>query len=202
MHNDPSIRKLGSVCAILVGIAYVLRAITALLDPTQSADYPWQTLVQSPAMFLLSHSAIAFRAIFAFAAIPAIAMSLQRANKGWVQWMSRLAYLGFSVAALSGVQNASVDVTYFAIDPYSWLSTACIGVWLFAVNLLALRAGAWPKLLSWLGIVAAGTYWCALIGNIPGSPMPYFAATRISEFVLQPIWFVWIGLHLRRGETA
>jgi len=202
MNDDPSIRKLGGTCAILVGVSHVLLGIITLLDPTRNAGYFWQTLVQSPEMFLISRCTVALGALLAFAVIPAVAQLLWAAGRGWVRWMSSVAYLGFAVMALSSVQDASVDVTYFDIDPYHWLSIVCIGAWLFVVNLLALRVGAWPKLLACLGIAAASMSGCALIGNIPGSPMLFTIPAALGEFVLGPIWFIWTGLRLGQIGAA
>jgi len=178
-------------------VFYVLAGVLTLMDPTRNVDFFWQTFVQSPVVFLIGHGAIVLGAVVALAVIPAVAQLLQGADNGWVQWASRVAYLGFSALALATIQDMTTDVMYFTVDPYRWLSTLCIGFWLLAVNVLALRTGAWPRLLASLGVIAACTYGFALAGNIPGSPVAFVVVAEVSAFALRPIWFVWIGLRLR-----
>ena len=201
MH-DTSIRSLGGRCAILVGLAYIVFGIATLLDPTQNAAVFWQTLVQSPNLFLIARWALTLGAILALAVVPAVAQLLDTAHRGWVNWISNIAYLGFFVTALSSVQAASVDVLYANIDPQSWLVIGCVGIWVLGVNILALRIQAWPRPLSYIGLLVALLYFCALVGNVLGIPLLFTIAAAVGGVVVGPIWYIGVGLRLRRLRDA
>lgn len=170
--------------------------------PTQNAAVFWQTLVQSPTLFLIARWAITLGAILALAVVPAVAQLLDAANPGWVNWISNIAYLGFFVTALSSVQAASVDVLYANIDPQNWLVIGCVGVWVLGVNILALRIQAWPRPLTYVGLLVALLYFCALAGNVLGIPMLFTIAAGVVGVVVGPIWYIGVGLRLRRLRGA
>jgi hypothetical protein len=194
---DTSIRKLGGTCAILVGICYILFGVTTLLDPSQTSAAAWQTRIQSPTLFLIGQWSLVLGALFALALVPAVAQWLEATNLGWVNWLSKIAYLGFFVTALASVQAVSIDVLYASIDPSSWLVIGCVGLWVLGVNLLGLRVDTWPKPLAYLGLAVALMYGLALVGNVLGIPILFTIAAGLGGVVLAPIWYIWLGRLLR-----
>jgi hypothetical protein len=201
LRHDTTVLRLGSTCSILVGISYVVFGIATLLDPTRTSSTFWQTLVQAPTWFLISRWAVTVGALLALAVVPAVARVLDSPHAAWVAWLSKIAELGFFVTALSSVQAFSVDVLYANIDPQSWLTIGCVGLWVFGINILALQIGAWPKLLSYVGLVVAGMYGVALTGNALGIPVLFTIAAGLGGVVLGPIWYIWLGLKLRQVNT-
>jgi hypothetical protein len=201
-HQAPSICTLGGICSILVGISYVVFGIATLLDPTRDSSTFWQTLVEAPTWFLISRWALTVGALLALAVVPAVAHLLAPANVGWVTWHSKLADVGFFVTALASVQAVSVEVLYANIDPHSWLTIGCVGLWMLGINVLALQSAAWPKPLAYLGLVVACMYGCALAGNALAMPQLFAIAAGLGGIVLGPIWYVWIGQRLRRVDAV
>lgn len=194
---DSSIRKLGGTCAILVGVSYLVFGITTLLDPSQSAAAGWQTLIQSPTLFLVGRWSIVIGALLALAMVPAVAQWLELTNIGWVNWLSKIAYLGFFVTALASVQAISINVLYASIDPSNFLVLGCVGLWVLGVNVLGLRSESWPKPLAYLGLAVALFYGIALAGNVFGVPILFTVAAGLGGVVLGPIWYIWLGRLLR-----
>jgi hypothetical protein len=68
------------------------------------------------------------------------------------------------------------------------------GLWVLLVSVIALRSGALPKALGWLGalIGAAGLI----------SVVPPLHDTAYAFGLLQIAWFVWLGVTLLRSESA
>ena len=70
-----------------------------------------------------------------------------------------------------------------------------VGLWLLLVNWVALRSGALPRLLTWLGL---GVGAAALASMVPG-----LGFLEIVVGLLQIVWLLWFGIvTLQRGSTA
>ena len=192
------VHALGGICSILVGFSYLVFGVATLLDPTRDSSTFWQTLLQAPTWFVVSRWSLTIGALLALAVVPAVARMLETPHVEWVTWLSKLAELGFFVTALASVQAISVEVRYADIDPQSWLTIGCVGVWVLGTNVVALQNGAWPKPLAYVGLVVAGMYGCALAGNAFGIPDLFTIAAGLGGIVLGPIWYIGIGLRLRR----
>jgi len=68
------------------------------------------------------------------------------------------------------------------------------GLWVLLVSWLALRAGALPKTLGWLGVVIG------VIGVASVVPAVHDAAYAFG--LLQIVWFVWLGAVLMKTRTT
>ena len=86
------------------------------------------------------------------------------------------------------------------IDVQGWLAYGAVGLWILVVSLLALRSNAWPKGLSYLGILGAFIYFLALASIVIPSLFLSGAIIFVGVIgaVLAPIWFGWMGIYLRR----
>lgn len=90
---------------------------------------------------------------------------------------------------LSVTWKASIDLLGF------WGYTA-IGLWILFVSITALQHNIYPKLLAWLGIILTIPHLLVLFGT-------YFKnqsilASVLVIGVLAPIWYIWMGVHLRK----
>ena len=154
--------------------------------------------------------------------IPAVSATVQHLNEGWVRWTSSLATLAFAVTILDNywaiVMNPLRAAAYLTgnealrttltvpgapqwIDVQNWLAFGAVGLWVLVVSLLALRGNVWSKGLAYLGIALAFVYFLAL------SPLVFPSLSGVVIFtvvaggggvVLAPIWYIWMGIHLRR----
>ena len=68
------------------------------------------------------------------------------------------------------------------------------GLWVLLVSLVALRSGAFPKVLGWLGIVVGVTGLASVV------PPLHEAAYAFG--LLQIVWFVWVGVSLLRTKVT
>jgi phage-related holin len=224
MNRVLTFGRLGGVCSVLLGVTYAVFGISYLLDPSVKATSQvefFTVFAQNPTMYLLGSWSIAFGALIALAVIPAVGELVESSNMAWVRWASNLAYVGFAMTALvnfsvvvdqpakaagfmegDAMTRAAVLAPYFAIDPRGWFPLGCVGMWLLVVNVLALRSGAFPRGLAWLGIVGGGLYWLALAGNLMRFTLLFAIGAGVGGILLAPIYFIWLGLVLRKRASV
>ena len=227
--NEKSIGKLGGICSIIVGILYVLVGITYLLLPEAQKGGPeiedfakaLLSINQNPALLILLNVEFALIGIFAFAAVSAISGLVQTVNEGWARWTRNLAYLGFAVLAINyfraialtpwraaafaagdaSTRAAIAGIGSVYIDPQGWLSFGAVGLWFLVVNILALRGGMLPKVLSSIGILASIMLGLVVAGNVLGIVILNMIAAGLGGIILGPIWYIWIGVRLSKTTS-
>jgi hypothetical protein len=64
------------------------------------------------------------------------------------------------------------------------------GLWVLLVSVAALRTGALPKVLTWLGIVIGGA---GVVSAVPG-----LLDAKYVFGLLQIVWFIWLGIVMLR----
>lgn len=226
--KDNSLYKLGGFASIVVGISYaVIGGTFLLMDPAlagyeNNAQSQFLFLKENLGLLMTNYWAYTLGSIFAFAMIPAVSATVQHLNEGWVRWTSSLATLAFAVTILDNywaiVMNPPRAAAYLAgnealratltvpgapqwIDVQNWLAFGAVGLWVLVISLLALRGNVWSKGLAYLGIALAFVYFLAL------SPIVFPSLSGVVIFtvvaggggiVLAPIWYIWMGIHLRR----
>jgi hypothetical protein len=221
--KDNSIAKLGSACAILVGISYIVVGGNYLLMPAEQravgdlAQF-LESFAQNPMPSTIQYWAFALGAVLALAVVLAISESVRSVNEGWERWTSNLAFLGFAVLAINnfrfiGLQperataymagdaatKAAIEVSGpFSLDPQAWLGFGAVGLWVLVVSLLALRGDIWPKPLVYVGIATTIAYWLVVAGYVLSIEPLVAIAAGLGGVILAPIWYIWIGLRLRR----
>ncbi len=224
--KDNSLYKLGGISSMLVGISYVVIAVTGLLLPTaltygNDVQSPFMYLEENLGLLMTQYWAYTLGAVFALAMIPAVSATVQHLNEGWVRWTSTLATLAFAVTILDNywaiVMNPLRAAAYITgneawrgaltvpgapqwIDVQNWLGFGAVGLWILVVSLLALRDNVWPKGLAYVGIAAAIFYFLALAPDIIPSLSGVVIFTVVSVgggVVLAPILYIWMGIHLR-----
>lgn len=219
-----SLHQVGGTCSILLGLSYILLGgIHLLLPPEQrAAGSPmyFQSFAQNPTLLMLQYGVAALGALLAFAVVPAISKAVGWRNEGWLPWMSNLAYLGFATVAIDSARflvyqpgraevfvagDAAIQTSILVSEPLLYLDAGGllgfggVGFWVFTVSLLALRAGNLPKLLSYVGIAVAITYWLVMGGFVLNSGVLFTIGAALGGAILAPIWYIWIGLAVRNG---
>ncbi len=220
-----SLSKLGGNCSILLGILYLLIGITYLLLPadqkqTSAVDKFLPSFAENPTTQIIQFWGFALSGLVAIAVVLAVSESVRSENEGWVRWTSNLAILGFSVVAINNFRNIAFQpglarayvegdaVTKtvielsgpFSLDPQGWLGFGAVGLWVFVVSLLALRAGSWPKLLAYVGIATAVAYWLIVVGFVFNQEMLFTIGAALGGIILAPIWYIWVGLRSRQAD--
>ncbi|MFQ5932615.1 MAG: hypothetical protein ACE5MM_09415, partial [Nitrospiraceae bacterium] len=90
------------------------------------------------------------------------------------------------------------DNIHLALDPNGWLQFGAVGVWVLVVSLAALRTSGLPRTWAYLGIATAILYWLVVVGNALEVPVLIAISAGLGGIVLAPIWYIWIGVRLRR----
>ena len=224
MKNN-SLSKLGGNCSILLGILYLVIGITYMLLPadqkqTSAVDKFLPSLAENPTTQIIQWWGFALSGLVAIAVVLAVSESVRSENEGWVRWTSNLAILGFAVVAINNFRNIAFQpglagayvegdaVTKtvielsgpFSLDPHGWLGFGTVGLWVLVVSLLALRTGAWPKLLTYVGIATAVAYWLIVAGFVLNQEILFTIGAAVGGIILAPIWYIWAGLQLRQGS--
>jgi hypothetical protein len=223
--NRNSLSSVGGAFSILVGISYIVVGVTFLLMPVAqrpgaSFDEFITSYAESSILLNIEYWAFALGALLALGVVPAIYKLVRSASEGWVRWASNLAYLGFSVTALGFLRfltlypleaaayadgNAATrsmiegDNIHLPLDPNGWLQFGAIGIWVLVVSLAALRTEGLPKTWAYVGVAAAVLYWLVVAGNVLEIPILIAIAAGLGGIILAPIWYIWIGVVLRRS---
>ncbi len=223
--KDSTLSKLGGNCSILLGILYLVIGVTYLLLPadqkqTSAVDKFLPSLAANPTIQVVQFWVFALSGLVAIAVVLALSESVRSENEGWVRWTSTLAILGFAVVAINNFRNIAFQpglarayvegdaVTKtvielsgpFSLDPQGWLGFGAVGLWVLVVSLLALRAGIWPKLLTYIGIATAVAYWLIVAGFVFNQETLFTIGAALGGIILAPIWYIWAGLRLRQAD--
>lgn len=223
--KDNTLSKLGGNCSILLGISYLLIGVTYLLLPadqkqTSATNKFLLSFAENQTTQMIQFWIFALSGLIGIAVVLAVSERVRSANEGWVRWTSHLAILGFAVVAINNFRNIAFQprrataylegdaVTKtvielsgpFALDPQNWLGFGAVGLWVLVVSLLALRAGTWPKLLTYVGIATAVAYWLIVVGSVLNQEALFTIAAALGGIILAPIWYIWTGLRLRQAN--
>lgn len=222
--KDNTLTKLGGNCSILLGILYLVIGVTYLLLPaaqkqTSATDQFLPSFAENPTTQVIQWWVFAISGLVAIAVVLAVSESVRSENEGWVRWTSTLALLGFAVVAINNFRNiayqpglarayvegdavtkAAIEVSGpFSLDPQGWLGFGAVGLWVLVVSLLALRVGAWPTLLTYIGIATAA-YWLIVVGFVFNQETLFTIGAALGGIILAPIWYIWTGLRLRQAS--
>lgn len=92
-----------------------------------------------------------------------------------------------------------------AMDPRGFLTFAAAGLAVLVAASLMGRGGRFPNSFRWLtlvlGILLVIIYLGRLIVLTPSSPLVLVPAA-LTGFILNPVWYIWLGLELRKGWST
>jgi hypothetical protein len=227
--KDDAMSKLGGTCSILAGLALIADGVVLLLAPREQqvdpatchcADTFLASVAHSSTLLNVAFGLLALALILAIAAVLAISARVIAAHEGWVRWTSTLAIIGLALNAIDvlrrmALQSAmatayvhgdaavkaalTVPGVLQSSDPQGWFKFGGVGLWVLVVSLLALRGGAWPKLLSVVGILLALASWLVVAAEVVAQTQSAILIPGGAFALLAPIWFIWQGLWLRRA---
>jgi hypothetical protein len=199
--NTISFERFAGVCAVVVGLsglAYAIAFVTLLSDATKTAD-------------ALSNALLMFAGLLSIAVLVAVYGRLRQTDEGFALLALILGVTGAAGSIAHGGHELAKIVNTPPFDPGLPNATDPRGLFTFGLTALAgfvvagliLRGAALPRGVAYVGI-ASGllllvVYFGRLIVLDPKEPWLLASAVAVG-FVLNPIWYVWVGLTFWRGE--
>ena len=192
------------------GLAGILLAITSW-----AAVASYYTVAKAGAdaiglqVFQLLYGLIAFWALFG---IVAVYWVVRTHGEAW-SFFATLVGVGASLSTIiSSFYGAAVirevaakpdlvTPTASPTDPLSVMTFALTGLWFLIANLLLWKA-AFPRLLVFLGFVAVVDLFVGFFAALSGNMPVHTYAGIIAGAVGGPIYWLWLGLLLRRSPPA
>jgi hypothetical protein len=192
-----SFERLAGACGILAGVGGFLYAVSFVV-------------LQNP---LLNSILLMLNSLLATTTLVAIYNRLREADAGFALWGLLLGTVGALGAAVHGGYDlanvinpptaASTDLPN-QIDPRGLLTFGVTGLGLLALAWLMGRTAHFPKGLGYLGYALSALlviiYLARMIVLDPTNPIllvPVLAA----GFLVNPAWYIWTGVTLRRGRA-
>ena len=110
------------------------------------------------------------------------------------------AHGGFDLAnAINPPSRLATDVPN-QVDPRGLLTFGFAGLSVGAFSLLMRSFGAWPRTLVYIGFASALLLVLIyLLRLIVPSSVIVLAPAALEGFIVNPVWYLWLGLELRRG---
>ncbi len=184
-----------------VGFAYSLAFVVYLHDGSRGAAYADNLLLLGGGLLTT-------------AALTALYERLRAVDAGFALWGYVLGLAG----ALGGAMHGAYDLANLvkppatlasdvpnAVDPRGLGTFALTGLALGVAGVLIVRGAGLPRRLGQLGLVSSVLLLVVYVGRLvilnPKSPGLLTAAVAVG-FVTNPVWFVWLGLVLRRPAAA
>ena len=202
MSHESSFIRFGAVCAVaagVLGLGYSISFSLYLNSPSRGTAY-------ADALLLLAGGLIST------AAFTGVYERLRQTDAPLALWGFVLALVGAFGAAIHGAYDlanlanppaALASDVPSSVDPRGLGTFALTGLALAVTGVLILRGGLLPRGLGYLGFLSAALLVFVYIGRLvilnPKSPGLLAAAVAVG-YVVNPVWFVWLGLALRRPQ--
>ena len=184
--------------AILAGVAGFLYAVGFVILQN--------TLLYSFALMMIG--------IFSTAALVAVYARVKDTDASYALWGLLMGLVGGVGSAIHGGYDlanainspeslpAAVANLPSQIDPRGLLTFGFSGIAVFVMAWLIVRGGAFPKGVGYLGYLSAVLLIVLYLGRLivlsPTSPVILVPAL-LSGFIVNPAWYVWVGVELRRS---
>jgi hypothetical protein len=195
--DSPSYERFAGICAILAGLFGVLYSVAFVILRSDL----WSALFLSLAGLLGS------------ATLVAVYGRLRNTDASFALWALLLGISGALGSAVHGAYDLSnalhppgavnLDLPS-QIDPRGLLTFGVAGLALLVVAWLIVKGGQFPNGLGYLGFLTGALliliYLARLVILDATSPLVLLPAL-VTGFVASPVWYIWLGLALRRPTT-
>lgn len=221
------IEGFGAVCAILLGLTHFATGTTYMrLPPDQQAGGadPGRFLASvatEPASITLLWVLLAGTGFLGFGVVSAMQQRVQHVHEGLARWATALGYLAFAVttvhfvrfvvlvpehaqayaAAEGAAQSAFARAFALAgLTGGELLTFGVTGIWALTIATLAIRGGALPRALGFVGLAVGVLYLVGASGYALRIPLMVSIGAGLGGVVMAPIWYIGVGLVLRRAS--
>lgn len=213
-----SVRQVGAICAILLGVVAVLGDLVYFLLPAEQrigakAPEILPAVAHGAPLLMLQLWLLALEGVLGLAVVPMLSAVVRELGEGLVRWTATLATIGFAVTAVSDTLTIArlpgIASAYVAGDPATqaalapvWKSSldlfglwgyGMVGVWILVVSYLAFQGGMLPRQLAYVGLAYGALLvlltLCLLLGAT-GAPLLIVVALAT---IAGPIFWIWSG---------
>jgi len=205
--QSASYERFAGVFAILAGVAGFLYSLAFIVIARSSPQLGG----------LVSALFLALGGLLTTAVVVAVYSRLRATDESFALWALVLGIIGAGGSAVHGgydLANAinAPDTIPAALanlpsqlDPRGLLTFGVAGLGILVVSWLIVRGGQFPKNLGYLGyllgILLVVIYLARLIILDPTNPL-VVAAVLPTGFIINPVWYIWLGLTLQRGQKG
>jgi hypothetical protein len=201
-----SFERFGAICAIIAGVAgFVYSLAFVVLARPNSSTAETGVLIYSLAQLM---GGLATTAV-----LVVLYERLREVEHGFSMWgllMGMVAAFGSAVhggytlalvinqPTTDPIQEANLP---FAVDPRGLLTFGVMGIALFVFSWLMSRSSHFPKALRYLGYLLAALLVIIYLGRLiilDANNLLILVPAALAGFIVNPIWFVWLGMSLTR----
>lgn len=198
--SDRSFVRFGGLAGILLAITSWAAVIEYFTFAQQGQD------LVGLETFRLLYALIALWALFG---IVAVHWTVRAQGEAWsffgtlVGMIASTGTISSSLYSVAATRSAllanatSVNATS-PTDPLNVMTFALTGLWFLVANLLLWRTPRVPRLLVVLGFVAVADLFVGFLGSLAASDLITTYAAIIAGAVGGPLYWLWLGLTLRR----
>jgi len=203
---SPAYNRFAGTCAVIAGVAGFAYAV-AFIGLVLTGAAPELGVGIASALLLIG-------SLLTAAALSALYPHLRAVDPGFAL-LALILGIGGSIGAavhggfdLANVLHAPSPAGSDAlaglpnyVDPRGLLTFGATGLGLIVASWLILRGGAFPTRLGQLGYLAGALLLVIYLGRLiiltPTNPLVAVPAA-LSGFIVNPAWFIWLGLILRK----
>ncbi|MDA8195164.1 MAG: hypothetical protein M0Z53_14400 [Thermaerobacter sp.] len=185
MRQPSTDRRFGGICAVLVGILWVITVVVYFLGN---------------AFLGVLVLCLALIGVLGLGVVPAL-MEGPESVSGVLGWARALGYLGFAVQAAQFASVLLHPTLDTALDPGEFIGYGGVAMWLLVTNWTLLGMPGRGRWRAGLGLVLAVLY----AGNIvvASALVPAnWVAIDAGVMVVAPIWFIWSGFAVWRKRPS
>jgi hypothetical protein len=198
--DDRAFERFASICAFAAGIGglgYAILFATIL----RGAGKPAST---ASALFLLVGG------LLSTAVLVAVYRRLRVASPAFAVWgfvlgivaaVGSAVHGGFDLANIANPPETDLALLPNPVDPRGLLTFGVTAIAIATFGWVILRGSAFPRRLGIVGLVDAALLIVIYVGRLtvlnPKSPVLLVAALLVG-FIVNPAWFIWLGIELRR----
>jgi hypothetical protein len=197
-----SFERVAGGAAVAVGLGGILYSVAFL-------QYLYNG---STAALRVSDALLVGGALLSTGVLIAVYERVRPANPSFALWALVLGLGGAFGAAIHGGYNLALEVKAVGdpplytsiVDPRGLMTFGVTGLALGLFSVLIARSGAFPRPIGYVGLVAAALFLIVYFGRLiiynAKNPLVLTAAV-VSGFVLNPVWFAWVGATLLRRQA-
>lgn len=193
--------RFGGICAIVAGVGalgYSLAFVLLLQTSGRGAEV-------ATSIFLLAGGLVALPvwvAVYERLRVVSSGFALLALVLGVTSALGTAIHGGLQVGNLAH-ERTGQDFSINPVNPRGLLTFVFTALALVIIGWLALRSGVLPRALAILSLVLAALLLVVYFGRLviydPKNPV-LLGAAGLTGFVLNPVWFIWLGVSLRRRD--